>query len=104
MRMPVAVAMLALLAAVLGAAPRATAQRSPVVVHAAIAGAVVAQGLVRVGQTVRQGDPLVYVQTTTSPGPALAAVAPADGQVTRVAVKPGDTVKIGDPVVEIQPL
>ncbi|HYM69685.1 MAG TPA: biotin/lipoyl-containing protein [bacterium] len=63
-----------------------------------------AQGLVRVGQTVKRGDPLVYVQTRTAPVPALAAVAPADGQVTRVAVKPGDTVTIGDPVVEIQPL
>ncbi|HLJ58175.1 MAG TPA: biotin/lipoyl-containing protein [bacterium] len=103
MRTPVAAVMLALLVASLGVAPRAAAQRSPVVVHAAIGGTVVAQGLVRAGQAVKQGDPLVYVQTATSPTPALAAVAPADGQVARVAVKPGDTVKIGDPVVEIQP-
>lgn len=103
--MPVAVVMLVLLAASLGVAPpRAAAQRSPVVVHAAIAGTVVAQGLAHAGQAVKEGDPLVYVQTATNPAPALAAVAPADGQVSRVAVRPGDNVKIGDPVVEIQPL
>jgi biotin carboxyl carrier protein len=101
-RAPVALVLL-LLAASLGAAPRAAAQKAPVVVHAAISGAVVAQGLAHVGQTVKQGDPLVYVQIQTAAAPALAAVSPADGQVTRVAVKPGDAVKIGDPVVEIQP-
>jgi biotin carboxyl carrier protein len=92
-----------LLAVMLGGGARAAAQRAPVVVHAALAGTVVSQGLVRAGQAVRQGDPLVYVQTRTGAAPALAAVAPSNGQVTRVMVTPGQTINIGDAVVELQP-
>ncbi len=45
-------------------------------------------GLARVNQDVKQGDPLVYVQSTTENRPVLAAVAPVDGRVLRVTVRP----------------
>jgi biotin carboxyl carrier protein len=79
------------------------AQRSPVLARAAIAGEVVAQHLIQAGQVVKQGDPLVYVQSATRSDPALAGVAPIDGRVTRVTVRPGSHVNIGDIVATIQP-
>lgn len=91
------------LLAALVIAAAVSAQRSPVLARAAIAGDVVPQQLVAVGQTVKQGDPLVYVRPTTTSEPALAAVAPADGRVTRVTVRPGSHVNIGDIVAVIQP-
>jgi multidrug efflux pump subunit AcrA (membrane-fusion protein) len=80
------------------------AQRPEVLARAAIAGEVLPQGLVAIGQMVKQGDPLVYVRSTTRSDPALAAVAPTDGRVTRVTVRPGSNVNIGDVVAVIQPL
>jgi len=87
----------------LGLAASVMAQRPPVVVRAAIAGDVVASQLVQTGQTVKQGDPLVFVKSPTRTEPALAAVAPVDGRVTRVTVHPGSHVNIGDIVATIQP-
>ena len=50
----------------------------------------------------KQGDPLLFVKTTT--GSAVpAAVAPIAGQVSQVMVGVGDFVNIGDPVVAITP-
>lgn len=87
----------------LGNVLTAMAQRPPVVVRSAIAGQVVGDGLARVNQDVKQGDPLVYVQSTTESRPVLAAVAPVDGRVLRVTVRPGSHVSIGDIVAAIQP-
>jgi multidrug efflux pump subunit AcrA (membrane-fusion protein) len=81
----------------------AMAQRPPVLVRSAIAGEVVGEGLARVNQDVKQGDPLVYVRSTTESRPVLAAVAPVDGRVLRVTVRPGSHVNIGDIVAAIQP-
>lgn len=82
----------------------AMAQRPPALVRSAIAGEVVGEGLAKVNQDVKQGDPLVYVQSTTENRPVLAAVAPVDGRVLRVTVRPGSHVNIGDIVAAIQPL
>jgi biotin carboxyl carrier protein len=101
---PISYGMIGLLAAVtLGLAASVMAQRPPVLVRAAIAGDVVASQLVETGQTVKQGDPLVFVKSPTRTEPALAAVAPVDGRVTRVTVHPGSHVNIGDIVAVIQP-
>jgi biotin carboxyl carrier protein len=98
----VLILVLALAALVVAAA--VMAQRPQVLARAAIAGEVVAEHLVEVGQVLKQGDPLVYVRSPIRSGPALAAVAPADGRVTRVTVRPGSNVNIGDIVAVIQPL
>jgi biotin carboxyl carrier protein len=102
-RKPVSYRVIGVLAAVLGLAASAAAQRAPVPARAAIAGDVVASQLVQPGQTVKQGDPLVFVKPPTRTEPALAAVAPVDGRVTRVTVHPGSHVNIGDIVAVIQP-
>lgn len=88
----------------LGVGTTVRAQKPPVLVRSAIAGEVVEQGLARPNQDVKQGDPLVYVQSTTENRPVLAAVAPADRRVVRVTVRPGSRVNIGDIVAAIQPL
>lgn len=64
-----------------------------------LAGIVVAERLVTVGQNVKEGDALVCVQTMT--GIAVAARATVDGTVTSVLVTPGTTVKAGDVVVKL---
>jgi biotin carboxyl carrier protein len=97
------IAMAVLVFAALGVGLTAKAQRPPVLVRSAIAGEVVGEGLARVNQDVKQGDPLVYVQSTTESRPVLAAVAPVDGRVLRVTVRPGSHVNIGDIVAAIQP-
>ncbi len=99
----VAVASLAavILAGSLGVAA-GRAQNAPLVVRSVLSGQVIALRLATTGQTVRHGDPLVFVQTTTG-GAVPAAVAPVDGQVVQVMVGPGDFVHIGDAVVAIAP-
>lgn len=96
----VAIAVFAVIA--LGIGITALSQTPPVLVRSAIAGEVVAEGLARVNQDVKQGDPLVYVKSTTENRPVLAAVAPVDGRVVRVTVRPGSHVNIGDIVAAIQ--
>jgi biotin carboxyl carrier protein len=76
--------------------------QNTVVVRAAISGQVLPLQLVAVGQAVHQGDPLVFVRTSTG-GAVPAARATIDGQVVQVMVGPGDHVNIGDPVAAIQP-
>ncbi|HYM69781.1 MAG TPA: hypothetical protein VEZ44_09315 [bacterium] len=87
--------------------PAAGVAQSPVVVRAAMSGQVLPLRLATAGQMVKRGDPLVFVQTRTSPtttgGAVPAAVATVDGQVTQVMVGPGDFVNIGDAVVVITP-
>jgi biotin carboxyl carrier protein len=97
----IAISVLAL--AALGVGMAVMAQKPPVLVRSAIAGEVVAEGLARVNQDVKQGDPLVYVRSTTESRPVLAAVAPVDGRVVRVTARPGSRVNIGDIVAAIQP-
>jgi len=82
--------------------PAALHAQTERVVRSAISGQVLALRLATNGQAVKQGDPLVFVRTTT--GSAVpAAVAPVDGQVTQVLVSAGDFVNIGDPVAAITP-
>ncbi len=97
------IAIAAFALAALGIGVTVMAQKPPVLVRSAIAGEVVGEGLARVNQEVKQGDPLVYVQSTTENRPVLAAVAPVDGRVARLTVRPGSHVNIGDIVAAIQP-
>ncbi len=86
--------------AAVGCVPVVQAQTT-VVVRAAISGQVLPLQLVAVGQAVHQGDPLLFVRTTTG-GAVPAARATIDGRVVQVLVGPGDHVNIGDPVAAIQ--
>jgi biotin carboxyl carrier protein len=80
-----ALLVLAGLAAAAVAAPRL------VEVRATLTGEVLEEGLARPGQSVRDGDPLVYVRTLV--GRAVAARAPADGTVAEVLVRPGQVIR-----------
>ena len=88
--------------AALAAAP-GTAGQATVLVRVVISGEVLPLQLATVGQTVRQGDPLVFLRGTTSGAAVPAAVASVDGRVVEVRVRPGDRVNIGDVVAAIQP-
>lgn len=68
----------------------------------ALAGTVSEANLVTVGQTVKEGDILVCVNTVT--GSAVAARATADGTVASVLVTPGMKIKPGDVVVKLSPV
>lgn len=81
----------------------AAAQRPTVLVRVVISGEVLPLQLAKVGQAVKQGDPLVFLRGTSSGAAVPAAVAPVDGQVAQVMVRPGDHVNIGDVVAVIQP-
>lgn len=76
--------------------------QNTVVVYAALSGQVLPLQLAAVGQAVKQGDPLLFVRTSTG-GAVTAARAPVDGKVVQVLVNPGDHVNTGDPVAVIQP-
>lgn len=91
---------LGIVMAAVGCVPVVQAQTT-VVVRAAISGQVLPLQLVAVGQAVHQGDPLLFVRTTTG-GAVPAARATIDGRVVQVLVGPGDHVNIGDPVAAIQ--
>jgi biotin carboxyl carrier protein len=83
--------------------PSGTAQQANVLVRVAISGEVLPLQLAKVGQVVRQGDPLVFLRGTSSGAAVPGAVASVDGQVVQVMVRPGDRVNIGDVVAVIQP-
>ncbi|HEV8339095.1 MAG TPA: biotin/lipoyl-containing protein [bacterium] len=71
-------------------------------VKATLTGEVMEQGLVRVGDSVRDGDPLVYVRTLVGRG--VAARAPHDGIIAEVLVRAGDVIaKKGSVVVRLTP-
>ncbi|MDR7416724.1 MAG: biotin/lipoyl-containing protein [Armatimonadota bacterium] len=72
----------------------------PDLVRATIGGVVVE--VVSAGERVREGDPLVYVRTSTKPR-EVAARAPRDGVVAEVLVRAGQRIQIGDPVVRLAP-
>ena len=65
-----------------------------------LSGAVMSQGLVNVGQTVRQGDVLVMVDTIA--GPAPASRYNVNGKVTEVLVKSGDIIRVGQIVARVE--
>jgi biotin carboxyl carrier protein len=79
-----------------------TQAQSTVVAYSALSGQVLPLNLATVGETVKQGDTLLYVRTSTG-GAIPASRAPADGRVVQVLVNPGDRVNTGDPVAVIQP-
>jgi biotin carboxyl carrier protein len=74
-----------------------------VLVRVVISGEVLPLQLVQVGQTVKQGDPIVFIRGTTSNAAVPGAVAAVDGRIVQVMVRPGDRVNIGDVVAVIEP-
>ncbi len=99
--MRVAVAVILMVLAATSAIPAAPAARVTEV-KATLTGEVIEQGLVRVGDVVRDGDPLVYVRTLVGRG--VAARAPHDGVIAEVLVQPGDVIpKKGAVVIRLSP-
>jgi biotin carboxyl carrier protein len=98
-----ALGLLAGVAAPLGAQPAQPAPPQNVLVRVVISGEVLPLQLARVGQVVKQGDPIVYLRGTTSQAAVPGAVASVDGRVVQMMVRPGDRVNIGDVVAVIQP-
>jgi biotin carboxyl carrier protein len=78
-------------------------QQQTVLVRVVISGEVLPLQLAKVGQMVKQGDPLVFLRGASSGAAVPAAVASVDGRVLQVMVRPGDHVNIGDVVAVIQP-
>jgi biotin carboxyl carrier protein len=72
-------------------------------VRATLAGTVLAERLVAVGDPVEDGQPLVYVRTELTGTVAVAARAPQDGIVREVLVEPGQRIERGQVVVRLQP-
>ncbi|MGQ0550688.1 MAG: hypothetical protein ACT4PY_13575 [Armatimonadota bacterium] len=71
-------------------------------VKATLRGMVEAEGLVKVGDEVGEGDPLVYVKTPTGRG--VAARATVDGRVIEVLVRSGTPIReLGAIVVRLDP-
>ncbi len=71
-------------------------------VKATLRGEVLADGLVKAGDEVREADPLVYVKTQTGRG--VAARATVDGRVTEVLVQSGALIReLGAVVARIDP-
>jgi len=87
MRLGVLITLTVLAAAT--SAPAAPAARVTDV-KATLTGEVVEFGLVRAGEAVRDGDPLVYVRTLLGRG--VAARAPHEGVVVEVLVRPGQMI------------
>lgn len=81
----------------------ATAGPKPAVdIKATLRGVVEADGLVKVGDTVNEGDPLVYVKTQAGRG--VAARATVDGRAIEVLVTPGAAIReLGAVVVRLEP-
>jgi len=81
----------------------ATAGPKPAVeVKATLRGEVLPDGLVKVGDEVSEGDPLVYVKTPAGRG--VAARATVDGRVLEVLVRPGMAIReLGSTVVRLDP-
>ena len=81
----------------------AAQQANTVIVRVSVSGEVLPLQLAKVGQAVKQGEPLVFIRGTTSGAAVPAAVASVGGKIVEVMVRPGDHVNIGDPVAAIQP-
>ncbi len=79
------------------AAPKAVVE-----VKATLRGEVMAEGLVKPGDDVSEGSPLVYVKTPTGRG--VAARATVDGRVLDILVRPGMVIReLGTVVARIDP-
>lgn len=79
------------------AAPKALVE-----VKASLRGEVLADGLAKAGDSVNEGDPLVYVRTQT--GRDVAARATVDGRVAEMLVGPGAVIRdFGTVVARIEP-
>ncbi len=72
-------------------------------VKSSLAGRVLADDLVEVGDRVEDAQALVYVRTVLTGLRSVAARAPRDGVVREVLVRPGQRVERGDVVVRLQP-
>lgn len=72
-------------------------------VKTTLAGIVMADDLVKVGDRIEDGQPLVYVQTALTGSKSIAARAPREGVVREVLVRPGQRVERGDVVVRLEP-
>ena len=81
----------------------AAQQANTVIVRVSVSGEVLPLQLAKVGQVVKQGEPLVFIRGTTSGAAVPAAVASVGGKIVQVMVRPGDHINIGDPVAAIQP-
>jgi biotin carboxyl carrier protein len=79
----------------------ATANGSTVDQKSVLSGRVLAEGLAKSGDAVREGDVVVVVETITGPVPAVRAN--TDGKVKEILVKPGDIIQTGDVVARIEP-
>ncbi|HLW47118.1 MAG TPA: biotin attachment protein [bacterium] len=100
-RAAVTTAFVLVVAAVFATTAASAQTAANIVVRSGISGQVLPLQLVVVGQSVKLGDTLVFVRTST--GSAIpAARATADGKVTQVMVRVGDFVNIGDPVAVIE--
>ncbi len=79
------------------AAPKAVVE-----IKATLRGEVLAEGLVKSGDDVSEGDPLVSVKTPTGRG--VAARATVDGRVLEVLVRPGTVIReLGTVVARLDP-
>ncbi len=76
---------------VVATAPLILAAARVLDVKATLTGEVLEENLVRTGEVVRDGDPLVYVRTLVGRG--VAARAPVDGTVVAVLVRPGEVIR-----------
>jgi biotin carboxyl carrier protein len=72
-------------------------------VKSSLAGVVLEDRLVAVGEQVEDAQPLVYVRTTLTGTIGVAARAPRDGTIREVLVRPGQRIRHGELVVRLQP-
>jgi biotin carboxyl carrier protein len=91
------------LAATLAASPLLSSAQTWLNVKSSLAGRVLADHLVKEGDQVDSGQPLVYVRTALTGTIGVAARAPHGGSVHEVLVKPGQHVERGAVVVRLQP-
>lgn len=91
------------LAAILAALPVLSSAQTWLNVKSSLAGRVLAEHLVKEGDQVDSGQPLVYVRTALTGTVSVAARAPHGGSVREVLVKPGQHVERGAVVVRLQP-
>lgn len=72
-------------------------------VKSSLAGVVLEDRLVAVGERVEHAQPLVYVRTPLIGTIGVAARAPRDGIIREVLVRPGQRIRHGEVVVRLQP-
>lgn len=97
---------IAALVVLLAAPPAWWASAAPVAmidVKTTLAGVVLADDLVDVGERVEDAQVLLYVRTALTGLKSVGARAPRDGLVREVLVRPGQRVERGDVVVRIEP-